>query len=85
VRFAAEQARYVRGKQWHPSQSVEELGTDEEGNDCGLILRMRVGGMGEVKRWVLSFGAGAEVLEPEGLREAIRVEAVNLGSTYGAR
>ncbi len=83
IRFGPEQARYVRGKQWHPSQRIEELGTDEEGNDRGLILRMKVGGMGEVKRWVLSFGAGAEVLEPEGLREAVRKEAEALTGTYG--
>jgi predicted DNA-binding transcriptional regulator YafY len=76
VRFAPEQARYVRGKQWHPSQTVEEL------PDGGLILRMRVGGSGEVKRWVLSFGAGAEVLEPEGLRKEVASIASELLSLY---
>jgi len=82
VRFDAEQARYVRGKQWHPSQTIEELGADENGKDRGLILRMRVGGLGEVKRWVLSFGAGAEVLGPDALRRAMVEEATALRRRY---
>ncbi len=85
VRFGPTQARYVRGKQWHASQTLEELGTDKDGGDRGLILRMKVGGLGEVKRWVLAFGAGAEVLKPEELREAVRLEAASLAGMYGAR
>ena len=75
VRFVPEQARYVRGKQWHPSQVVEELAdaTGKVGTG-GIILRMRVGGLGGVRRWVLGFGAGAEVLEPEELRVAVADE-----------
>ncbi len=101
IRFGPEQARYVRGKQWHPSQTVEELGQGPEGSgwasddagssgaaggaagqDQGLILRMRVGGLGEVKRWILMFGAGAEVLEPAELREQVRAEATALEKRY---
>jgi len=77
VRFAPEQAPYVKGKQWHQSQSIEEL------DDGGLILRMRVGGLGEVKRWVLSFGAGAETLEPESLRRDVTREVEALAGVYG--
>ena len=29
----------------------------------------------EVRRWILGFGVEAEVVAPEGLREALRVEA----------
>ena len=82
IRFGPEQARYVRGKVWHPTQTIEELGRDENGAERGLILRMRVGGLGEVKRWVLSFGAGAEVLEPPVLREAVAATAQALAATY---
>lgn len=76
IRFGPEQARYVRGRQWHPSQSMQELGGG------GLILRMCVGGLGEVKRWVLSFGAGAEVLEPEELRQDVAREVEALAKVY---
>lgn len=77
IAFGPEQARYVRGKQWHASQRLEDR------PDGGLVLRLRVGGLGEVKRWVLSFGAGAEVLEPEGLREEMRGEVDALRRRYG--
>lgn len=68
VRFDEYQARFMREMIIHPSQEIEEL------CDGGIIIRMRIGGLGEVKRWVLSFGRHAEVLEPESLREEIKQE-----------
>lgn len=76
VRFAPEQARYIRGKRWHPTQELEEH------DDGSLILRMRVGGLGEVKRWVLQYGAGAEVLAPPELRQMVASEALRLHEQY---
>ena len=46
----------------------------EELDDGRVVLRLRAGGFYEIKSWVLSFGAAAEVLEPEELREAVREE-----------
>ena len=68
VRFTEEQAPYIRERIWHPSQELEEL------DDGRVVLRLRAGGFYEIKSWVLSFGAAAEVLEPEELREAVREE-----------
>ena len=68
VRFAADQAPYVRERIWHPSQQLEEL------PDGRVVLRLRAGGFFEIRSWVLGFGAAAEVLEPEELREAVREE-----------
>ena len=68
VRFTEEQAPYIRERIWHPSQKLEEL------EDGRVVLRLRAGGFYEIKSWVLSFGAAAEVLEPEELREAVREE-----------
>lgn len=76
IRFKPEQARYVRERHWHSSQVIEEL------PDGGLILRLHVGGLGEVRRWVLSYGAGAEVLEPPELREAVRREVEGMVGVY---
>ena len=76
VRFAADQAPYVRERIWHPSQQLEEL------PDGRVVLRLRAGGFFEIRSWVLGFGAAAEVLEPEELREAVREEmraALGLG------
>ena len=68
VRFTEEQAPYIRERVWHPSQELEEL------DDGRMVLRLRAGGFYEIKSWVLSFGAAAEVLEPEELRAAVRGE-----------
>ena len=68
VRFTEEQAPYIRERIWHPSQELEEL------DDGRVVLRLRAGGFYEIKSWVLSFGAAAEVLEPEELRVAVREE-----------
>ena len=68
VRFSASQAPYVKQRIWHPSQEVEVLDTGE------IILSFRAGGLHEIKSWILSHGAEAEVLEPPALREEITAE-----------
>lgn len=65
IRFDPFQARYIRERQWHPSQEITEH------PDGSLILVLRLRGLGEVRRWVMSFGSRAEVLAPASLREAV--------------
>lgn len=77
VRFRPEQARFVRGRRWHPTQE------EEEGPDGSLVLRFRVLGLEEVGRWVLSFGSGAEALEPPELRAWLAREAQQMAGMYG--
>ena len=66
IRFGAEWASYVGEREWHASQETRAL------PDGGLELTMEVGGSQELANWVLSFGGGAEVLEPASLREEVR-------------
>ncbi len=66
IRFSAEWASYVGEREWHASQHTTAL------PDGGLELEMEVGGSQELANWVLSFGGGAEVLEPESLRREVR-------------
>jgi predicted DNA-binding transcriptional regulator YafY len=68
VYFDSYMARFLREMNLHSSQQIKELG------DGGIIFRMRISGLGEVKRWALSFGRHARVLEPEHLREEIQEE-----------
>jgi predicted DNA-binding transcriptional regulator YafY len=68
LRFSPEAARYVRERVWHPTQQVKER------KDGGLDLTFRVSHLLEVKRWVLSYGAGCAVLEPEELRGEVEEE-----------
>jgi predicted DNA-binding transcriptional regulator YafY len=58
IRFDAPSAPYVLERIWHPSQQIEEL---DEGE---IILTFTVNHLFEVKRWILSWGKGATVLEP---------------------
>jgi len=43
-----------------------------------------VAGNDEIRFWVMTWGSKAEVLEPESLREEIRVEAERMARRYGA-
>ncbi|MCZ6463961.1 MAG: WYL domain-containing protein [Proteobacteria bacterium] len=68
IRFDARWRTHVAEHTWHPSQKLEAH------PDGGIELRMEVGGITEVMNWVLSFGGGAEVLEPASLRDAVAAE-----------
>ena len=65
IRFATDWASYVEERQWHASQVAERL------PDGRLDLQMEVGATQELANWILSFGGGAEVLEPASLREEV--------------
>ena len=65
IRFDAAWAHYIRERIWHRSQSLQMA------SDGSLELTMEVGGDQELANWILSFGSGAEVLEPLGLRTRV--------------
>lgn len=68
IRFGPAQAPYVRERIWHRSQRIEEH------DDGSVVLTITTNSHMEVKRWVLSWGAGAKVLEPERLAAEVREE-----------
>lgn len=68
IRFDPVATRYVRERKWHKSQ---EILLHDDGS-CTLCFT--AASLDEVKRWVLVFGASAEVLEPEDLRDILRQE-----------
>lgn len=76
IKFDAYQARWIKERKWHPSQEIEELSSG------GLLLKLKVSGLEEVKRWVMSYGSHAEVLEPESLRQEIEKEIKKMGKIY---
>lgn len=75
VRFSAWQARYIKQRTWHPSQEIEELDNGE------IILSFQASGFYDIKSWILSHGADAEVLEPASLREEI-IEELEKNLTF---
>lgn len=74
--FSADQARYVRERKWAKEQRIEPQ------PDGSIILWMKTSGMWDLKRWVLSWGAAAKVLEPVELRNEIIKEMKAMLSDY---
>ncbi len=66
--FSSDQARYIKERVWSKTQKIEDQ------KDGSIILTMRTAGMWDVKRWVLSNGTHAKVLEPEELKQEIAEE-----------
>lgn len=76
IEFDKGQSPYIRGKRWHKSQVLEEL------PDGVLRMTLTVGGLGEIKRWVMSLGSHAWVVEPESLRAEIALELEAAAAKY---
>ncbi len=68
IHFSAAHAPYVLEREWHPSQTIKKR------KDGSLILSFSTNHLFEVKRWILSWGSGVEVLAPEELRTDIHRE-----------
>jgi len=66
VRISPSWARWVGEKIWHESQKITKL------PDGSLEMAFLVAGLDEIKRWILSFGPEAIVLEPAKLKEMVR-------------
>lgn len=66
IRFTGTAARRVKESRWHPSQRIEP------GPDGATDLTVRVAGLDEIVKWVLSWAGQAEVLRPGSLRDAVR-------------
>jgi predicted DNA-binding transcriptional regulator YafY len=77
VRFAPEISRYIEERDWHPSQKIKKQ------RDGSIVLNLTVGGTLEIKRWILSFGPQATVLEPEELVHEIQADLDEMGKKYG--
>ena len=65
LRFSPAVAPRVRESVWHHSQRL----ADTPGGGCELT--MRVGGIKEIRSWVLGWGADVEVLAPDSLRDEV--------------
>jgi len=74
--FAAEVAGYIQEKVWHESQQIRPQ------KDGSILFEAEVAGTDEIKYWIMTWGANAEVLEPASLREDIRKEAAGILDRY---
>ncbi len=64
VRFGSEVAHLVRGRHWHPTQSLTEE------SDGRLLLEFSAAGEREILGWLFSFLPHVEILAPPSLRRA---------------
>jgi predicted DNA-binding transcriptional regulator YafY len=78
ILFEPRWAGYVAERTWHPSQVVTPR------DRGGVELAMEVGGVDELRTWILSFGDGALVLEPAALRDAVTRELASAFARYQA-
>lgn len=62
-------ARWVRETQPYATTALEET-------DDGLLITLHVRQESEIRQWLLGWGCHVRVLEPESLREQMRVEAM---------
>ncbi|HPC72531.1 MAG TPA: WYL domain-containing protein, partial [Treponema sp.] len=76
VQFCEEQAPYIKELAWPEGSSLEDQ------KDGSLILTVRTAGAYELKRWVMSFGSAAQLLEPDYLRNEIIEELKASLETY---
>ena len=68
IRFSVDVARYIRERSWGREQIIIENA------DGSILLELNTSGWIDVKRWIMSYGADAEVLEPELMRFEVKEE-----------
>lgn len=78
ILFSAAIARYIKERKWGREQTILER------PDGSLLLELNTSGWVDMKRWIMSFGADAEVLEPAMMREEV-VEALKATSAIYSR
>ncbi|ABB23707.1 helix-turn-helix transcriptional regulator [Pelodictyon luteolum] len=76
IRFTPFQAQWIRERSWHPTQETIEH------KDGSLIMKMKVGALDAVKRWLMGFGEEAEALEPQELRILLHDELSRANNLY---
>jgi predicted DNA-binding transcriptional regulator YafY len=76
IRFGPRQARWIRERKWHRSARIQER------MDGRLVLRLKVAETSELRRWILQFGAEAEVLKPASLRKRLASELAQAQKLY---
>jgi len=76
LRFSKNVTRRVKESIWHPLEKLEDT------EDGGCLWSADVAEWREMLPWVRGWGADVEVLEPEGLRNNIKLEGRKLTQLY---
>ncbi|MFZ5774563.1 MAG: helix-turn-helix transcriptional regulator [Thermodesulfobacteriota bacterium] len=76
LRFEARQAPFMLERIWHREQRVQRH------RDGSATLTLPATDLVEIRRWILSWGAGVKVLAPRELAEAVRQELSQALAVY---
>jgi proteasome accessory factor B len=76
VRFLPRVAPYVLESKWHDSQKLTKQ------KDGSVLAEFLLSNTEEIKRWILSFGQHAVVIEPELLRQEMNEELNGMQRLY---
>ncbi len=76
IRFNKRVADYVRERSWHPSQTIKNCSNGD------VLLTLSVNHLLELKRWILSWGEDAHVIEPESFALELQKSLKNSLSNY---
>jgi predicted DNA-binding transcriptional regulator YafY len=76
IHFSAAAADRIREREWHDSQKLRDL------RDGGLELTLQLGALPEIERWILTWGADAEVIQPKELRTRVKETAAAMVKKY---
>lgn len=76
IHFGKLSSRYIRERIWHKQQKLSE----HEDGTCSLEFPTL--SLDETKRWVLQYGADAEVIAPPALRDMVAAELKQAAERY---
>jgi predicted DNA-binding transcriptional regulator YafY len=69
LEFNKPTAAWAKDRVWHPSQQLKRLSKGR------MQMTLSLADSREVVGWVLSFGSGVRVVQPDSLRRAVEEEA----------
>ncbi|GAB5561460.1 MAG: transcriptional regulator [Synoicihabitans sp.] len=78
IRFSANVAERIEERVWHESQQTKRR------RDGSVDLHLRLGSLVEIERWVLGWGADAEVLGPGELRQHVAATSRLMVAKYAS-
>ncbi|MGB8098557.1 MAG: WYL domain-containing protein [Terracidiphilus sp.] len=76
IRFSPNQAPYVMERHWHDSQNFFPQ------DDGSVIMELQIANLWEAKRWLIGWGADAELVEPPAMRQAIVDDCKGMLANY---
>ncbi len=76
VLFSTQVAERIEERAWHESQKTNRR------RDGSVDLHLRLGSLVEIERWILGWGADAQVLAPPELRQKIAITSKTMVALY---